>query len=185
MRWLYLWALMESWLVAVDHVEKHAGSWSYIQGSTRNRENEEKMDIFGCMLYLVYTVLGVCCSRNMLYSVYAVLSVNSWLWHGEIGRDDLTLCSVMVVEKERSGMKMGTNMEDTSRYEKPGVQLAWLGLEDLVSVFLAAGSGVVPAGSGMVNRLTHEILLSPSFSWCFPPSPRISLFLYHHLWTRS
>jgi len=42
-------------------------------------------------------------------------------------------------------------MEDTSRYEKSGVRLAWLGLEDLVSVFFPTRSGVVPARSGMVN----------------------------------
>jgi len=30
-----------------------------------------------CMLYSVYAVLGVCCTRCMLYSVYAVLGVNS------------------------------------------------------------------------------------------------------------
>ena len=29
----------------------------------------------------------------MLYLVYAVLCVNSWLWHGEIESDDLTSCS--------------------------------------------------------------------------------------------
>jgi len=29
----------------------------------------------------------------MLYLVYAVLCVNSWLWHGEIEREDLTSCS--------------------------------------------------------------------------------------------
>jgi len=29
----------------------------------------------------------------MLYLVYAVLCVNSWLWHGAIERDDLTSCS--------------------------------------------------------------------------------------------
>jgi len=28
-----------------------------------------------CMLYSVYAVLGVCCTRCMLYSVYAVLGV--------------------------------------------------------------------------------------------------------------
>ena len=42
---------------------------------------------------------------------------------------------------------------------------------------ITAGSGLVPAVSGMVNWLTHKILLSPSFSWWFPPSPLISLFL--------
>jgi len=44
----------------------------------------------------------------MLYSVYAVLGVNSLSWHGEIERDDLTLCSAIMVEKERWGIKMGT-----------------------------------------------------------------------------
>jgi hypothetical protein len=51
----------------------------------------------------------------------------------------------MMVEKERWGMKMGKNMEDTSRYEKSGVLLSRLSLEDLVSVFLPPGSGEVPA----------------------------------------
>jgi len=153
---------MESWLVAVNLVGRHAGRWSYIQRSTRNRENERTTDNPGCMLY----------------SMYAVLSVNSLSRHGEIERDDWTLCSVMMVEKEREGIKMGTNMEDTSRYEQSGVQLAWLGLEDLVLVFLPTGSGVVPAVSGMVKWLAHEILLSPSFSWWFPPfSSHLSLSL--------
>jgi len=37
-------------------------------------------------------------------------------------------------EKER-GDEDGNDMEDTSGYEKSGVRLASLGLEDLVSVF--------------------------------------------------
>jgi len=82
----------------------------------------------------VSAVLGVCCTRYMLYSVYAVLSVNSCSLHGEIERDDLTLCSAMMIEKERWGMQMGMNMEDTSGYEKSGVRLPRLGLEHLVSV---------------------------------------------------
>jgi len=51
-----------------------------------------------CMLYLVYAVLGVCCTWCMLYSVYTVAGVNSWSWHGEIERDNLTSCSYMMVE---------------------------------------------------------------------------------------
>jgi len=58
-----------------------------------------------CMLYSVYAVLGVCCTRCVLYSVYVVLGVcytvlgvNSWSWHGEIERDDLTWFSTMMVE---------------------------------------------------------------------------------------
>jgi len=44
-------------------VGRYAGSWSYIQGSTRNRENEGTTDNLRCMLYLVYAALGVCCTR--------------------------------------------------------------------------------------------------------------------------
>jgi len=46
-----------------------------------------------CTLYSVYAILGVCCTLCMLYSVYAVLGVNYWSSHGEIERDDVTLCS--------------------------------------------------------------------------------------------
>jgi len=62
--------------MAVDCVGRHAGSGSYIQGSTCNHENEGKTNNVGCMLYSVYAVLGVCCTQCMLYLVYAVLSVN-------------------------------------------------------------------------------------------------------------
>ena len=49
------------------------------------------------------------------------------------------------------GDENGNNVEDTSGYEMSVVPLASLALEDLVSVFLPPGSGVVPAVSGMVN----------------------------------
>jgi len=43
------------------------------------------------------------------------------------------------------------NMEDTSGYAKSGVRLARLGWEDLISVLVRTGWGLVPAVSGMVN----------------------------------
>jgi len=67
------------------------------------------------------------------------------------------------MRKRGMGDEDENDVEDTSGYEKSGVRLAWLGWEDLVSVLLHAGSGVVPAVSGMVNCLSHKILLSPSF----------------------
>jgi hypothetical protein len=86
--------------------------------------------------------------------------------------------------KREMGDEDKNDMEDTSGYEKYGVRLAWLGLEeawlrleDLVSVLLHAGSGLLPAVSGMVNWLAYVILSSPSFSWWFPPSSFISLFV--------
>jgi len=48
--------------------------------------------------------------------------------------------------------------EDPSRYEESGVQLAWLGWEDLVSVLWHTGSELVPAVLGMVNWLANDIL---------------------------
>jgi len=79
--------------------------------------------------------------------------------------------------KREMGDEDEDDMEDTRGHEKSAVRLAWLGSEDLESVILPAVSGLVPAVSGMVNSLAHEILSSPIFSWWFPPSPLISLFL--------
>jgi len=50
---------MESWLIAVDCVGRYAGSGSYLQGSTRNHENEGKTNNLRWMLDSVYAVLGV------------------------------------------------------------------------------------------------------------------------------
>jgi len=44
------------------------------------------------------TILRGCCIPYTLSLVHAVLSVNWWSWHGEISRDDITLCSAMMVE---------------------------------------------------------------------------------------
>jgi len=79
--------------------------------------------------------------------------------------------------KREMGDEDENDMEDMSSYEKSGVPLARLGLEDLVSVVLPARSELVPAILGMVNWLAHEILLSSSFSWWFPPTSLISLLL--------
>jgi len=45
--------------MVVDRVGRYAGSGSYIQGSTRNHENEGKTNNLQCMLYPEYAVLGV------------------------------------------------------------------------------------------------------------------------------
>jgi len=103
----------------------------------------------------VDAVHGVCSTQCILYSVYAVLGVDSQSWHGEIKRDDLTLCSARIVELRMRTREMGDedehDLEDTSGYEKSGVQHASLGLEKLVVVLLHAGSGLVPVVLGMVN----------------------------------
>jgi len=98
----------------------------------------------------------------MLYLVYAVLGVNSWLWHGEIERDNLAWWSCddgrVVDKKERDG---GWRWERYGGYEwvwEIRSMTCLIGLEDLVLVLLPAGSGLVPAVWGMVNRLPHKIL---------------------------
>jgi len=50
---------MESWLVAVDLVGRHAGSLSYIEWSCGHHENEGKTDNVRLMLYSVCAVLSV------------------------------------------------------------------------------------------------------------------------------
>jgi len=142
-----------------------------------------------CMLFSVYAVLRVCCTRCMLYLVYAVLGGNSCSCHGEIERDDLTVCSAMMVEMWMRKSEMGdedeNDVEDTSGYDKSGVRPGWLGWEVLVSVSLHAGSRLVAAVSGMVNWLAHKILSSPSFSWWFVasplPSPKITKLSHRSL----
>jgi len=44
------------------------------------------------MQYTVYAVFGVCCTRCMLGSVFAVLGVTFRSWLGEIEKDDITSC---------------------------------------------------------------------------------------------
>jgi hypothetical protein len=83
----------------------------------------------------------------------------------------------LCTRKREMGDGNETDMDDTSGPEKSGVWLTWLGLEVPGSAFLPAGSGLVPAISGMVNLLAHKILVSSSFSWWFPSSPLISVFL--------
>jgi len=98
----------------------------------------------------------------------------------------------MMVELCTWKMEMGeeneNDMDDTSGHEKWGEEHVGLGLEDLVSELILAGSWLVHAILGMVNWVAHQILLSSSFSWWIPPSPLISLScprLYYHVTTRS
>jgi len=59
----------------------------------------------------------------------------------------------MIVELWTRKREMGDGDENDveSRYEQSGVRLAGSGCEDLVSVLLTAGSGLMAAMSGMVN----------------------------------
>jgi len=174
--WLYLWALMESWLMAVDCVERYAKSWSCIQGSSRNHVNEGKTNNH----------------RWMLYSVYAVLGVNSWSCHGEIERDDLTLYSAMMVElwtRKRDG---GWRLERYGGYEqiweiRGTTCLIGLGRPRIGVSSRRIGTGTCRIGDGQLTRTRNSrksqflMMISPiSSNLC-----RSCAQLYHHLRTRS
>jgi len=152
-----------------SHVGRHARTWSIIQRSTRNHQNEGKTHSLGYMLYLAYAVLGVCCTQ-------CELMITAWR-HGE-GWLNCVLFDVggVVDEKERDRTEDENNVENMGRNEKSGVQLVRLSSKYLRSEWSHAGSGPLLAISGMVCWLTSEILLDPSFSWLFPPSPLIAHF---------
>ena len=120
--------------------------------------------------FWVDAVLGVSCTRCQLM-IMARRETQGW--HNFVFCND----GRVVDKKERDGDEDENNVENMSRCQKAGVRLAWLGLEHLVSVEFNTGSGFVPAVSGMVNWLAPEILLDPSLSWSFVPSPLISLLL--------
>jgi hypothetical protein len=53
--------------------------------------------------------------------------------------------------KREVGEEHENNVEDPSGYEKSGVQLARMSLDDLISLILHARLGLVPAISRMVH----------------------------------
>jgi len=63
---LYHWSCYGELAGGSRSVASYAASWSYIQGSTKNRENEGTTKILRCMLYLVYAELGVFCTPCQL-----------------------------------------------------------------------------------------------------------------------
>jgi len=81
-------------------------------------------------------------------------------WRDREGWLNFVFCDDRSVEdeKEGDGDDDENDVEDTSGYEKLGLRVAWLGIEDLVLVGLHAGSGLVPALSAMDNWLAQEIL---------------------------
>jgi hypothetical protein len=63
----------------------------------------------------------------MIYSEYAVLSVSLESWHGEIEKDDLSLCSAMLVQlcmrKRAMGDEDENDLEYLSQNEKSGYDM--------------------------------------------------------------
>jgi len=125
--WLYVYARVESWLIAVNRGGRYARSWSYIHESTHNHDNDGKTNYPGCMLYSVNAVHGVCCT-------WCQLMIMAWRdregWH-------IFVCSHdgwVVHEKGRDG---GWSWEWCGGYEhkwKSAVRHAIFRWDDLVSV---------------------------------------------------
>ena len=96
-RWLYLSALIESWLMMVDNVGSNARSWRYIQRSTHNHEKEGKTNNLGWMMYTVCAVLGV-------FSTWCQVMIMTW--RDRDGWLNFVFCDDDRVEhdKERDGV---------------------------------------------------------------------------------
>jgi len=139
------------------------------------------------------TILGVCCTRCMLHSAYAALAVNSWWWHGEIERDDLTLCSCndgrVVDEKERDG---GWIWERYGGYERTWeirvmTHLSGFWRPRIGDITRWIATRICPIGDGKLtcswNSVKSQFLMMIS-----PISSDLShscAQLYHHLRTQS
>ena len=165
------------------------------------------------MHYLVYSVLGVCSTPGVQYSVYAVLSVcsnrwvkdlvyavlvyallnvNSWSWHGEIERDDLTWCSSMMVELRIRKREM--RGDQGKHHKKQELKRIWY----VGQLTMPDTAGMSPDTAGLHTNSRysnpHQESCTPDVSYLlitsisFPSLSSNSLFcpqLYHHCKTQS
>jgi len=63
--------------------------------------------------------------------------------------------------KRELGVVDENDVEYSSEYEKSGIQLVWLGWDDVLAASLHAGSWLIPTISGMLNCLTNTMLSFP------------------------
>jgi len=139
------------------------------------------------------TILRGCCTRCMLYSVNAILGANSSSWHGEIWRDDLSLCSAMIVELWTIEREMGDEDEnDKEGYERI---CAIRGMTCLIGLGWPC-IGVIKSQIGTHTCCIRDGKLTSTWNplkfqfhmMIFPPPSHPSLScpqFYHHLRTQS
>jgi hypothetical protein len=171
--WLCHWTLVGSWLVAVDLGLGHTLCCSNIERSTRNHENEGKSDIIGWMLYSVHVVLSV-------FWTCFVHHVISWSCYGEIGGDNSTWCSVIMVELLKRKGDGRYKWEQYERYEWIWEIMGTTGLIDfwrpaIDDISSRIGILICRLGDGKLTASPKSS--SPSSSWRSPPSPLITLIL--------
>ena len=142
-----------------------------------------------CMHCSVHSVLSVCCTWCMLDLVYAVFGVNSWSWHGEIEKDDLTLYSAMMVELWTIKWEIVNEWRITQRirvdprYEVYDM-LHWVG-KTMDQCYYRPDWNSYPLYVGWLSDLPRKFYLVPvshngfrdflsshSFSSITPPSPK-------------
>jgi len=181
--WLYVPALMASWLMAVDRVGRETGSYCYILVSTRNDENGETTN------NLWYAIHSICCTQCILSSVNAC---TRWELMITAGRDidewlNFVFCNDgSGQERERLGMKM--RMMWSIRVNVRNQQFHfpdWVGMTLYYSDYVPNWKSYLRNQEWFID--THpNVPLIHSFSWWFAPSPLISPCpqLYTHLWTR-
>jgi len=115
----------------------------------------------------------------MMYSGYAVHSVDWWSWHREIERDYATLCSAIMVELWNTMRDRGWRWQQYGGY-KPRWEIGRTTC--LIGFGRPCISVITRCIRSYTCRIGHYKLtctrnsLSPSFSWWFPSSPPISLF---------
>jgi len=149
--WLYLWALMESWLL---HSGVNMKSWEW-------REDKQSF---------VDAVLGVCCTRCQLM----IMS-----WRDREGWLNFVFCDDgwVVDEKERDGGWRWQWYGGYKRIWEISGTTCLIGLKRprIGDSLRGMGTRTCCIRDRQLTRTRNT--LSPSFTWWFPPSPLISLFL--------
>jgi len=133
------------------------------------------------------SIMGWCSTWCMQYSVYAVVSGNSWSWHGERERDDLILCSYVMVElRTRTNEIRG---DGGNHDEKLG--LKWNLCASQFTIADTAGTSPHPAGINGDKRCSNPNRATRPLPFSYPLVSSISVSsssavslarpqLYHH-----
>jgi len=130
------------------------------------------------------SIMGWRSMRHLPYSVYAILGVNSWSWHGKIVSDDLTSFFQVMVE-----LKMRIRKQTVYwgyHHEKLGLKriscASQFSILDTAGTTPDMGCNYTDTRSSQPNQasctpdFSYPLVSSTSFSYSSP----ISLFLVHN-----
>ena len=174
---------MVSWWMAADHEGRHTGSWSIIQGSTNNNRIDGKHSWEDA-------ALGTCCTRCILYSVYAVLGVYSthcplmiMTWREREGWLNFLVCNDGRVVDENQG-DGGWRWELCGGYKQKceimgTTCLVLLGKPCIAVISCQIGTGICNISDGKLTR-TQDSLESPFLILISSMSSDFSLSHHQH-----